>query len=146
MDQDLQARLDAVESREQIRELPAKYVWASARADVPAMMVLFTEDCAFEMGPAGARAKLKGRDAVNAVLSKAVTKPGGIIALIQNQTIEVNGDTATGTCVMHNPMAPAAAGPFIGYYKDEFRRENGKWLFSARRFWNYSPTLDLSGG
>jgi hypothetical protein len=146
MDQDLKARLDAVESREQIRELPAKYVWASARADVPAMMILFTEDCDFEMGPPDGRVKLKGREAVHAALSKSVTKPGAIIAMIHNQTIEIVGDNATGACVMHNPMAPAAAGPFVGYYKDEFRREGGKWLFSARRFWTYSPILDLSGG
>jgi hypothetical protein len=146
MDEDLKARLDAVESRAQIAELPAKYVWASARADVPAMMVLFTEDCDFEMGPADGRIKLKGRDAVHAVMSKSLTKPGGIIALIQNQIIELHGDTATGTCAMFNPIAPPANSPFVGYYKDEFRRENGVWLFSARRFWTYSPVLDLSGG
>jgi ketosteroid isomerase-like protein len=144
MDEDLKARLDAVESRAAIAELPAKYVWASARADVPAMMELFTEDCDFEMGPPDGRVKMKGRDTVHAALAKSVTKPGGIIAMIHNQTVEVNGDTATGTCVMHNPIAPGE--PFAGYYKDEFRRVNGKWLFSARRFWTYSPVLDLSGG
>jgi uncharacterized protein (TIGR02246 family) len=146
MDEELRARLEAVESREQIRELPAKYVWASARADVPAMVALFTEDCDFEMGPASGRIRVKGRQAVSELLSKAVTRPGAIVALIQNQTIEVDGDVATGTCVMHNPMAPPADGPFVGYYKDAFRREGGVWRFSARRFWTYSPVLDLSGG
>jgi ketosteroid isomerase-like protein len=146
MDEDLRARLDAMEARAQIGELPAKYVWASARADIPAMTALMTDDCDFEMGPAAARLKVKGREAVGAVLAKAVTRPGAIIALIQNQTIEVDGDTATGTCVMHNPLAASADGPFVGYYKDAFRRVGGTWLFSARRFWTYSPALDLSGG
>jgi ketosteroid isomerase-like protein len=144
MDEDIRARLDAVESRAAISELPAKYVWASARADVPAMMQLFTEDCDFEMGPPDGRVKIKGKANVHALLSKSVVNPGGIIAMIHNQTVEQTGDTAVGTCVMHNPIAPGA--PFCGYYKDEFRRVNGKWLFSARRFWTYSPVLDLSGG
>lgn len=146
MDQDLKARLDAIESREQIRELPAKYVWASARADVPGMMALFVDDCVFESGPAEARNRLKGREAVHATLAKAVNKPGGILALIHNQTVELAGETATGTCVMYNPVAAPANSPFIGYYRDEFRRVDGVWLFSARRFWNYAPVLDLSEG
>lgn len=146
MDPQLKERVDAIESREQIRELPAKYVWASARADVPAMVALFTEDCDFETGPPEGRIKLKGRQAVLEALTKLVPKPGAIIALIHNQTVELHGDTASGTCVMFNPVAPPAISPFIGYYKDEFSRVDGVWFFSARRFWNYSPKLDLSGG
>jgi|EndMetStandDraft_4_1072995.scaffolds.fasta_scaffold52053_3 uncharacterized protein (TIGR02246 family) len=146
MDAELKARLDAIESREQIRELPAKYVWASARGNVPAMVELFTDDCDFESGPPEARMKLKGRQAVLDFLTRMVPKPGSIIALIQNQTVELKGETATGTCAMFNPIAAPQMSPFVGYYRDEFRRVDGVWLFSARRFWNYAPKLDLSGG
>jgi len=146
MDAETQARLDAIESREQIRELPAKYVWASARADVPAMVALFTKDCDFESGPPEGRMKLKGQKAVLEFLTRMVPRPGAIIALIHNQTVELDGETATGTCVMHNPVAAPEMSPFVGYYKDEFQRVDGVWLFSARRFWNYAPKLDLSGG
>ena len=38
------------------------------------------------------------------------------------------------------------ASVFVGYYHDAFRRENGVWLYTARRFYTYSPVLDLSGG
>lgn len=147
MDDDLKARLDAIEAREQIRELPARYVWASARADVPAMMALFTEDCDFESGPPGSRLVLKGKAAVSEMLARMIGAPGAILALISNQTIEMQGPgAASGTCVMQNPAAPAAASPFVGYYRDDFRRVGGTWLFSARRFWSYSPLFDPSGG
>jgi uncharacterized protein (TIGR02246 family) len=146
MDDDLKARIEAMESREQIRELPARYVWASARADVPAMMDLFTDDCDFETGPPGSRLVLKGKAAVSDTLTRMIGGPGAILALISNQTVDMHGpDAASGTCVMQNPAAPAAASPFVGYYRDEFRRVGGIWLFSARRFWSYAPQFDPSG-
>jgi len=146
MDDALKARLDAIEGREQIRELPARYVWASARADAVAMVALFTEDCDFEMGPPGSRVQLKGKAALLELLTRMAPTPGVILALISNQTVEMQGpDTASGTCVMQNPAAPPANSPFVGYYRDEFRRVGGTWLFRARRFWSYSPLFDPSG-
>jgi hypothetical protein len=146
MDQDWQARVVALEAREQIRQLPARYVWASARCDVDAMVALFTEDCLFESPGADGRMRLQGREPLHAMLSKSLTKPGGIIALIHNQIIDLHGSRATGTCAMSNPVAPAANAPFVGYYRDDFRREGDVWFYSARRFYTYSPHLDLSGG
>lgn len=146
MDPEVKARLDGIESREQIRELPAKYVWASARADIPAMVALMTEDCDFEMGLPGSRLKLKGKAAVTETMLRSVPGPGAILGLIHNQTVEMHGpDAASGTCVMHNPVAPEAMRPFVGYYRDEFRRVDGVWLFSARRFHHYTPQFDASG-
>jgi uncharacterized protein (TIGR02246 family) len=146
MDEDLRARLEAVESREQIRELPARFVWASARADIPAMMALFTEDCDFETGLPGSRLQLKGRAALAETMTRMIPGPGAILALISNQTVEMHGpDAASGVCVMQNPAAPATVSPFVGYYRDDFRRVNGTWLFSARRFWHYAPQFDPSG-
>ena len=144
MDEALKARLDAVESRAKVLELPVRYAWASARADVAGMAALFTEDCDFETGPPDQRLVLKGRAAFTEAMEKLVSQPGAVIALVQNQTAETSGDTGSGTCVMYNPVAPAAASPFIGYFKDRFQRVNGVWLFSARCFRFYSPHLDLA--
>ena len=146
MDLAWQARIEELEAREQIKELPAKYVWASARADVPAMMDLFTDDAVFEPPNPAGRVEYKGKAAIRGALEQSVTKPGGILALIHNHTVEVAGDTATGACVMYNPIFPKEHGVFVGYYHDAFRRENGTWLYTARRFYTYSPVLDLSGG
>lgn len=143
MDPEWQARIVTLEAREQIRQLPARYVWASARCDVDAMVALFTEDCLFEApGPDG-RVRLHGHEPLRAMLSKSLAKPGGVIALIHNQIIDLQGSRATGTCAMSNPVAPN--GPFVGYYRDDFRREHDVWLYTARRFYTYSPQLDLSG-
>ena len=144
MDEALKIRLDAVESRAKVLELPVRYAWASARADVAGMAALFTEDCDFETGPPGERLVLKGRAAFAEAMEKLVGKPGAVIALVQNQTAEIEGDAGSGTCVMYNATAPAAVSPFVGYFKDRFRRVNGVWLFSARCFRFYSPHLDLA--
>jgi hypothetical protein len=144
METEALSRLAMIEAREQIRELPARYAWASARADVSAMVALFVEDCEFETGRSGARNCIKGREALRAHLSRSLDRPGKIIALIHNQTIEIAGDEATGTCVMSNPIAPPENSPAVGYYRDAFRRVNDKWLYAARRFWTYSPVLDLA--
>jgi uncharacterized protein (TIGR02246 family) len=144
--EEIKARLEAIQSREQIRELPAKYVWASARANVAAMVDLFTEDCDFAMGLPGQRVQIKGRQAVFDLLTRMVPAPGAIFALIHNQTVEMHGpDAASGTCVMHNPVAPEAMRPFIGYYQDDFRRVDGVWLFSGRNFRHYTPQFDAAG-
>jgi uncharacterized protein (TIGR02246 family) len=144
--EEIKARLEAIQSREQIRELPAKYVWASARANVAAMVDLFTEDCDFAMGLPGQRVQIKGRQAVFDLLTRMVPAPGAIFALIHNQTVEMHGpDAASGTCVMHNPVAPEAMRPFIGYYQDDFRRVDGVWLFSGRNFRHYTPQFDTAG-
>jgi hypothetical protein len=107
MPTDLEARIDALESRAAIDELRSRYAWHAMRGDAAGVASLFTEDCVFD-GPAG---------------------PG---------IIEVNGDRATGSCVMETPMAPDF-GHLVGDYVEEFARIDGKWYFAVRRMYLRVP-------
>jgi uncharacterized protein (TIGR02246 family) len=125
----LAARLRAVEDRDEIRELTARYCHAVAAGDAEAIVGLFCEDGVFEMNgrPVVGRAELaKFYGAV------AGTPP---IPFIQNHVVALNGDTATGRCsveirVVQNGEAYTAA----GWYDDAYRQEARGWRFAQRKF------------
>lgn len=132
-------RLDRVEARLAIAELIHTYA-RCIRYDRPDEVgALFTEDGIFELReghPDKPEFTLKyrheGRAAVHAQMShnKGTAHP---VPLIHNLIVELDGDSATSTCVM-NGTVYGTAHALIGEYRDSFRREQGKWLFSARVF------------
>jgi hypothetical protein len=64
----------------------------------------------------------------------ATVAPGTSIPLISNHLIALNGDEATGSCAMHTPWLDRQPPGLVGYYDDAYRRVDGVWLFSFRRY------------
>jgi ketosteroid isomerase-like protein len=139
MPTDLEARIDALESRAAIDELRSRYAWHAMRGDAAGVASLFTEDCVFD-GPAGPgnRTVINGRAAFAAFLAPSIGKIGAVLPLIHNGIIDVKGDHATGSCVMETPMAPDF-GHLVGDYVEEFARIDGKWYFAVRRMYLRVP-------
>jgi hypothetical protein len=136
----LEERFAIIESREAIKDLTARYAWHAARAEADEMVALFAPDGHFN-----------SRSAKNITVDKLAEyyrehlRPSGTIPMVHNHIIEIDGDAATGTCVMETPWSPA--GPFCGYYQDSFRRIDGRWYF-VDRCWNYflDPEAEQAAG
>lgn len=141
-------RLDRVESRFAIADLIHTYA-RCIRYDRPDEVgVLFTDDGVFELReghPDKAEFTLKyrhvGRASVHAQMShnKGSAHP---VPLIHNLIVELDGDSATATCVMNGAIY-GTAHALMGEYRDTFRREQGKWLFAERIFTMFASASSI---
>lgn len=133
MSAEIEARLDALEAKEAIRQLTAAYCFAVAEARSDDIVAMFTADGVFKMrgrewsGTAGLTEMYRD------VGAEATPKP-----YIQNHVIETDGDDATGRCgveirMVHKGVAYTVA----GHYFDTYRRVDGRWLFAERDFHIY---------
>jgi len=135
----LEKRIDIIESRQACMDLVHTYA-RLIRSDQPeGIAALFTEDGTFE-GRNGHPDKPEsdrmfrdeGRAAVDAHMKPMKGKPHPI-PLIHNLSIAVDGDTATGNCVMEAQIYGTQT-KVKGEYHDTFRRVDGKWLFASRLY------------
>lgn len=133
----IEQRLDVIESKLACMDLVHTYA-RLIRSDQPEhIAALFTEDGTFE-GRNGHPDKPEftqmfrdeGRAAVDAHMMPMKGKPHPV-PLIHNLSIEVDGDTARGNCVMEAQIYGTQT-KVKGEYHDSFRRVDGKWLFSSR--------------
>jgi ketosteroid isomerase-like protein len=128
-------------AKEQIKELRARYCWHAARGDYDRIVEIFTPDGMFEVMANGQRIAHRGREAIHAFLAKSMV-PGMVFPTITNEVITVEGDTAYGTCAM---CSAAPNNTFSGYYHDRAVLYEGRWLFTERRFFFYTPVFERSG-
>jgi hypothetical protein len=139
--QDLESRVQLLEAREAIKELRIRYAWHAARADIRALVDTFTDDGVFEMLIDGARRRLVGHGMIHKHMSGSLY-PGKMLPLIHNDLIEVDGEVASGTCLMTSRATPQHPGSEI-YYRDSFRRLNTLWLFTERLVYSVGPESEL---
>jgi hypothetical protein len=108
---------------------------------------LFTADAIYDIGQVDARSagntpvrntRIEGRDAIGRYIAGSGSHGIRICPLIHNLLIDVNGDTATATSILESRTWPTGR-EFIGEYEDNFRREDGRWLFSRRCFMMFMP-------
>jgi len=132
---DIEHRLAAIEARFAISELRSKYCWYTVRAMKDAVLDLFTDDALFENSrtPASQPVAVRGRAALQDYFARM--QPARRVPLVMNEVTQVDGDVAEGTCAM---MSVGDDG-FCGHYIDQFRKVDGQWRFSSRRFFPYWP-------
>ncbi len=125
----LEQRIRAIEDREAIRELTARYCRLAVGGRAEEIVELFREDGVMESGDTLGR----GRDALLALYRQSfgALRP---IPTVHNHVIELDGDRATGFCsvelrLVEQGVAVTAA----GHYEDEFARVDGVWKFARRR-------------
>lgn len=135
--------LDDLRAREAVRELRARYGWHAARGDYECIVALFTPEGLFEVKHEGQRRQFRGRAAIRGFLN-ATMVPGMVFPMIHNDIVFIEGDSAYGTCAMES-RSPDGTGGFSGYYHDKVRLHEGRWLFTERRWFFYSPEFERSG-
>ena len=133
----LEQRIDIIESRTACADLVHSYA-RFIRSDRPELIsTLFAPEGIFECRnghPDSDEFTVmfsdKGRDAVHAHMTPMKGHPHPV-PLIHNLSIEIDGDTARGNCVMEAQIY-GTANKIIGEYNDSIRRIDGKWYFAAR--------------
>lgn len=132
-----EARLQALEDREAIRELLNAYGATLDARDFAGFQALFARDAVYE-GGGGAAAR--GPAAIRAQLEQIMgANPLGLptpnFHLFLNETITVAGDRATALSKSLF-VVPGASGRaeivFLAHYDDELVREDGRWKFARR--------------
>jgi hypothetical protein len=126
-------------SKAEIQDLIHRYAF-NVRHRVPVKNArLFTADATFETrdgelgNPASAvtRSRLEGRDAIIVHISSGPAVAVSVCPSITNLLIDIDGETATGSCLMSAVIRPGEK-LMHGEYADGFRREGGVWLFQSR--------------
>jgi uncharacterized protein (TIGR02246 family) len=138
---EIEDRLRAVEDREVIRELTARYCHAIAAADVAGIVELFCDDGSFCIDGR----TIKGTEALMEFYSSVLATPP--IPFIQNHVIdELSASRARARSsaeirMIQNGEAITAA----GWYDDSFQRVDGEWKFLERKF-TFFHSVPLSKG
>jgi len=140
----LAARLQVLEDKEAIRALLVAYARTLDERDFAAFEQLWAKDAEF-IGGGGNTAKGPAaiRDLLRSLLqTNGAPVPGRDWHLVMNQTIDVNGDTATGfsrgTWVSTNTEKRLQVSIIANYY-DEFVREGGRWKFRRHQIGGAPP-------
>ncbi len=105
---------------------------------------LFTADVTFTVRGAdpmqpeslATRSHANGRDQVMAHIAGSTSK-ARVFPAIHNLLITLDGNCASATSLMIATVFPGGS-EILGEYEDQFRRDNGKWLFSSRCYTIFS--------
>ena len=127
---DITRRLQAIEDREEIRELTARYCHCIAAADVAGIVELFCEDGSFCINDT----VTTGTAALTKFYSNVLASPP--MPFIQNHVIdELQESEARARCSAEIRMVQDGESvTAAGWYTDSFRRVNGTWKFLDRKF------------
>lgn len=144
---DLRARLDRLEARNEIAELVSGYAVACDEHDMPRLVGMFTENACFD-SPSGLM-EAKGRVAIDAMFVKLFKIRGPACHWTHDHfvTFGTNPSEATGLVFSHAETSPHAEMSLAAMrYEDVYRREEGHWLFARRRisFLYYLPARDFA--
>jgi uncharacterized protein (TIGR02246 family) len=134
----IEARLQTLEDREEIRKLMIDYGHALDQRDFGGFARLFTPDA--EYGAGGNNGMTKGAKAIARLMENVFQKnPTGVKSpnfhLFSNETIQVNGDRAVGLSkgvfvVPGDNSQPDMV--MLATYRDVFVRKDGVWKFKQR--------------
>jgi len=126
------------EDCEEIRRLYARYAWTTDNGEWEARAACFTRDGSFEAPGIdkiiGRAALIKAGSGYKASLGAARTQH-----VCTNIQFDLDGDRGEGGCYFQYYLTRdgVSALQAVGFYHDQFRKLDGKWLFESR-----SVTID----
>lgn len=129
----IEARLQEVIDREEIRTLPVRYCDRVWQQDADGYAKLFTEDGWFATNdPKLPRAEGRASLAKMIAEQAATAKPR---PFIHNHVVELLGpDRAKGTCYVEvRLMREGKKWLLTGWYNDEYAKVGGEWKFKSRQ-------------
>ena len=142
----LATRVQVLEDRDAIRALLVSYAHTLDTRDFDAFELLWAKDSEF-IGGGGNNAKGPKaiRDLLQGLLGKnAASVPGRDFHLVMNQTVDVNGDTATGYSRgtwVNTSAEKRLQWSIITNYYDQFVREGGRWKFKRHQIGGTPPAV-----
>jgi len=133
--------------QQDIRDLVATYADAVCRRDQEAWAATWAEDGLWQLPGAPAT---RGRTNIVALWAGAMAGFPFVLQLVQNGTVKVAGDLASGRWYIteHLKMANNAGMFNVGVYQDKYIRVGGAWKFSERHYtvlYNDQGKGDMSG-
>jgi ketosteroid isomerase-like protein len=140
----LEEQVREIADREEIKELTAKYAHWVALGEGARVAQLFTDDGAFINEIMGQKPNIdvRGRQQLDEFYPRL--KRGMALPCIHNHIIEINGDSAKGTCTIEVRITQNKQSIIgSGYYADNYRRVNDQWKFAERHayFYHFVPLL-----
>jgi hypothetical protein len=140
MTKSIEDRLRALEDREAIANLKARYCnlndggWdGGTHAHIPELLDLFVEDAVWDGGPVAGRAE--GKPNIAALFTAFQAVPF-VFHNVMNPIIEITGDAATGhwhAIIMATDPAQQALWTF-GLYKEDYIRTPQGWKYRRIEF------------
>ena len=131
----------------EIRNLVYKYADAVCRRSKEDWSSTWSVNAVWELPSSP---KVEGRDNIVTFWEEAMSNFPFAAQLIQNGTVEVNGEKATGRwyIVEHLQFADKSGMFNIGVYQGKYIKVDGHWLFSERYYtvlYNDGGTGNMSG-
>lgn len=128
MNSDLAKHVQRLVDIEDIKQLKARYAAACDDNYNPdALASLFTEDAIWEGGILG---HAKGREGIRRMFANIPKTVPFAVHQISNPLIEVDGDSATGSWYLWQPMLFGDQALWLSAkYSDRYVRQGGVWLY-----------------
>jgi hypothetical protein len=138
----LEARIQELADREEIRDLTATYAHRVAHG--LSNGDLFTDDGVYihRRFPDSPGTEVCGRKALDAHFIERPGSSGAAMPMIHNHLVAINGDDANAVCSIELRVSDSDKSIIAsGYYRDRLRRENGRWKFVVRdvTFFHWVP-------
>jgi hypothetical protein len=122
----------AIEEKDAIRELMARYCFHFDGGEFDQWLELFTDDATFDLG---ARGRFSGREALRNFL-KAIPLTNGLPMMrhcVMNSIVRVEGDDAAARSYVVVVHGGAQLGlTLAGRYEDRLAKVGGAWRFRER--------------
>ena len=125
------AAVRALVDCDEIRDLARRYAHHVWQNELESLAALFAEDG--EMDP-GTRPPIRGRSALLAAFREMLTTGSVFLPFVQQHVVDVDGDTATGTCYI-DLRAEVEGKSMIGagWYSDRYARTTEGWRIQSRK-------------
>jgi uncharacterized protein (TIGR02246 family) len=132
-DPGIEAAIRELADKEAIRDLARRYAHYVWRKDASRAISLFAEDGVMEIA---GRPPIKGTQALGEAYKQMLA--GALQPFVHNHVIELNGDSATGTCYL-DLRATMNGKSMIGSgcYDDHYVRVGSAWKFRSRKLTLY---------
>ena len=133
MADELEARIAALEAKDELRDLRFRYHEAINEGNAAAIVDLFTDDAAIDFGYLG---RTRGREKIDRFFLALPDLLTFIKQFIHNHLVTLDGpDRATGVSYMEAKTISEGTAFFVsGRYDDVYVRTPDGWRFSAMNF------------